>query len=351
MVSSKQMKKHNFPCFVHSVLISVVILALYYLWFIFFDRRFIFLYGHRHSTPFDFGTASRYWMTGLVASGVVFIAYTVVNLIIKKTCCNYQLPDWKAIWKYTCLILVLPLFIILVFVCKPPIPVLLSLWILAILFAGLRLALYTSSFIVNNFRQSIWAFFDGLALMPILQLLPLSVDYGLRKSLPTVLVIAPIAIVLMGLFWFWVMTLLYKRFKHSYTSQINIFLSGLVSSYLFLPLLHYLNSRPGNIRYISDSGNFFAKTMWLQVATFLIVAGIIWLVSKWRKSNEFNPVKSLLFWLTLLTVVGYLTMALTTGKETDIWVCKDDQWVKQCNPPYEKPFDEECGIVDKAMGL
>ena len=68
-----------------------------------------------------------------------------------------------------------------------------------------------------------------------------------------------------------------------------------------------------------------------------------------EKNNDFNPVKSLLFWLTLLTVVGFLITNVTAGKETDIWVCKNDQWVKQGNPPYEKPFDEECGIIDKAF--
>jgi len=52
----------------------------------------------------------------------------------------------------------------------------------------------------------------------------------------------------------------------------------------------------------------------------------------------------------MLTVTGFLIIWATTGKETDIWLCKDDKWIKQGNPPYEKPFDEECGIVDKAMG-
>lgn len=346
------MKKHNFSCFVHSAFISALILGVYFLWFIFLDRRYIFLYGHRHSTPFDFGTASRYWMTALVTGGIVLIAYTIVNLIIKKFRHNYQLPDWKAVWKYSCLILTLPILIFLLFIGKPIIPILLSLWILSALLSALALALYASNFIVNNFRKSIWAFFDGLALMPILQLLPLSIEYGLRKSNPSILVIAPVVLILVGLFWFWIMTFFYKRFKQSYTSSINIYLSGLTFSYLLLPLLHYLGSRPGYIRYVSDSANFFAKGVWLQAATFLVAAAVVWLVGKWRKNNaDFNPVKKLLLFLTLLAVIGYSIMGVTTGRETDIWVCEDDQWVKQGNPPYEKPFDEECGIIDKAMGL
>lgn len=346
------MEKHNSSCFTSSVLISVAVLALYFLWFIFLDRRFTFLYGHLHSTPFDFRTASRYWMIGLVTSGAVLIAYTIVNLILKISRHGYQLPDWKVIWKYSCLILALPLFIILTFIGKPPIPVFLSLWIIAVLFAGLRLALYTSNFIVSNFRQSVWAFFDGLALVPILLFIPLGIEFGLRKSLPAVLIITPIVVIGIALLGLWIMTLLYKRFKQPFPSSLNVFLSGLTTAYLLLPFYHYLTSRPNHI-YISDNGNFLASSIWLQVMAFLAVTGVIWLVNKWRakKTSDLDPVKKLLFLLMLLNVVGFLVNWATTGKETDVWLCKEDKWVKQGNPPYEKPFDEECGIIDKAMGV
>ncbi len=346
------MKKSNFSSFFHSVLVSFAVLILYSLWFVFLDRRSIFLYGHLHSTPFDFRTASRYFMTGLVASGTILIAYTVFNLVIKKIRHSYQLPDWKIVWKYTCLILALPIFIILTFVGKPPMPILLSFWILVVLFAGLRLALYASNSIVNNFCQSVFAFFGGLALVPILLFIPLGIEFGLRKSLPAVLVIAPVVSIGIALFGLWIMTLLYRRFKQPYPSPLNIFLSGLTTAYLLLPLYHYLTSRPKYI-YISDSANFFANSIWLQTATFLVAFGVIWLVNRWRgkKADNLNPVKKLLFLLVMLTVTGFLAIWATTGKETDIWLCKDDKWVKQGNPSYEKPFDEECGIIDKAMGV
>ncbi len=291
-------------------------------------------------------------MTGLVASGGVLVAYTVINLVIKKLLCNYQLPDWKSVWRYSCLILSLPLFIILTFVGKPPISALLSSWIIIVLFAGLRLALYTSDFIVSNFRQSVWVFFDGLTLVSILLFIPLGIEFGLRKSLPAVLVVTPVVIVGIALFGLWIMTLLYKRFKQPYPPSLNVFLAGLTTAYLLLPFYHYLTSRPNHI-YISDSGNFFANSIWLQVTAFLITYGAIWFVSKWRgkKSSDLDPVKKLLFLLVLLTIVGFLTSWVTTGKETDVWLCKEDQWVKHGNPPYEKPFDEEYGIIDKEMGI
>jgi len=306
-----------------------------------------------HHTPFDLFTASRHWMTGLVASGIVLITHTVFNLIVKKLNRNYHLTEWKSVWKYSCLILSLLLFGILIFTGKPPMPVLLSLWILVILFTGLRLVLYASNFIVTNFRQSIWLFFDGLALSPILTILSPSIAYGLRRSSSqgTYIIILPLVVIGSGLFWFWIMTILLKRFRQPYPSLLNVFLSGLTISYLLLPLLHYLESRPGYVRYITNSENFIPNNFYLQILAFLVATGMVWLVGRWRKIVNFRPAGMLLLLLILFSLGNLLINSIIVDKETDIWLCKDDKWVKQGNPPYEKPFDEECGIIDKAMGV
>ena len=347
------MKKNNIADIFHSSSISVVVFAFYYLWFVFLDRRLIFLYGHMHHSPFDVFTASRHWMTGLVVSGVILIFYTGANLLIKKFRHSYQLPDWKIVWQYSCLILILPLLALLTFTGKPPMPVLLSLWILVILFIGLKLALYVSNFIVTDFRQSMWLFFDGLALAPILTVIAPSIAYGLRRSSlqGMYILILPLVVIGLGLFWFLIMTILLKRFRQPYPSLVNTFLSGLTMSYLLLPLVHYVGSRPGYVRYITNSENFIPNNFWLQVVALLIAAGMIWIVGRWRKVVTFIPVKTLVFSLIVLFLGSFLVTGIITGKETDIWLCQDDEWVKQGNPPYEKPFKEECGIVDKAMGL
>ena len=337
------------------VFISVFILVFYYLWFVILDRRLIFLYGHMHKTPFDSFTAGRYWMAGLVLSAMVLIAYTIVNLIVKKLYRTYQLPDWKLVWKYSCFIVVLPLFYILSFMGKPPMPLLLSLWILVVLFSGLALALYAGSSIVTNVRQSILAFLDGWALVPMLTLLAPSIEYGLKRPSVqgTFLVVVPAVAIGMGLFWFWIMTVLYKRFKQPSPSLGDTLLWGLTTSYVLLPFLHYLCSRPGFVRYITNSENFLANTFWIQIAAYAAVLGAMWLVGKWRKLNikDFAKIKKILFFLTLLTIGYVLVTKIVTGKETDIWMCENDTWIKQGNPPYEKPFDEECGIIDKEMGI
>jgi len=118
-----------------------------------------------------------------------------------------------------------------------------------------------------------------------------------------------------------------------------------------LPLLHYLGSRPGYVRYITNSENFIPNSFWLQITAFLVATAMVWFVGRWRREISFIPVRTLLLLLILLSLGSSLVTNIATGKETDVWLCKDDQWVKQGNPPYEKPFKEECGIIDKAMGV
>lgn len=344
-------KPFSLTVYLHSLIVSVAVFILYFLWFLVLDRRLIFLYGHRHTTPFDADTASRYWMTGLVAGGVVLLANVVSGFLLRMLYRDMELPDWRRVWKNVCFILAVPILVLLLFIGRPAIALPLSLWIMVVLFASIGLALYAGSFIVRRFRESVWLFFEGLALVPVLQILPLAIDYGIRRSLPSTFIIAPLILIFAALLWLFVMTLLHKPFKQPFASQTNIFLSGLVVLYLLLPLVHYANSRPGYIRYISNSANFFAREVWVQVAALLMAAGVLRIAGKWRKQNSERSLKTLVFWLTAFAAAGYLIMGLAAGKETDIWKCEGDRWVKQGNPPYEKPFPEECGIIDKAMGL
>ena len=64
--------------------IALFVLGLFYYWFAIADRYAIFLYGHTATgipltQPFDEMTSSRYWMCGLVASGLVTLIYTALN--------------------------------------------------------------------------------------------------------------------------------------------------------------------------------------------------------------------------------------------------------------------------------
>jgi hypothetical protein len=62
---------------------------LFYTWFAVRDRYFIFLYFHDmgagfDTTPFGRVTASRYWMSGLVAAGAVWVAVALVAVGVTR---------------------------------------------------------------------------------------------------------------------------------------------------------------------------------------------------------------------------------------------------------------------------
>jgi len=291
----------------------------------------------------------------LVASGIVLIGYTVFNLLAHAFIRDYRPPKWEIVWKHSVFILALPLFAMLVFLGTLPMPALLSFWILVVLFCGLALALYAGSYIAKSYRKSVWAFFDGLGLVPLFVLLPAIGVVLQRPSLPIVLVIViPVGAICAGVFWFWIMTHVYRRFRQPFPSSFHIVLSGLAISFLVLPLLHYVTSRPGHVRYITASSNFFASNPWIQIAAFLIAVGLATAANR-RRIKKKDPsaalLQRLLFVLILLVFGSLAVGSATIGKETDIWLCKDNAWVQQGNPKYEKPFDEECGVIDKAFGI
>jgi len=327
-----------------SLVVAFAVLILYAFWFYFLDRRLIFLYGHRHTTPFDCDTASRYWMTGLVAGGTVFFV-TVIFGMVSKQLHAYTVPGWKQVWKNACLLLTAPVLALLLFIGKPPIPPFLSLWILAVLFVSLGVALYAGSFVVRRFRQSVWGFFDGLAFAMVFQPFPLYIDYGLRRGAIAFSIFAPIIIIVICVSWLYIMPYLHKRFRQPFNSPADVFLSGMTTAYLLLPLLHYLISRPNHVRYVSNSANFFAGELWIQILAYSVAGTMLWFIGKIRKQKDFTHVTHLLLLFGVMTAAGYLIMASAMGKDTDVWVCSNGQWLRQGNPIYEKPFPEECVIT------
>jgi hypothetical protein len=102
-VSNCQLTPHRWkPALWYAMPISLFILGLFYYWFAVADRYAIFLYGHLNATPFDEPTTSRYWMAGLVACGVVMIAYIMANWLLGRCAAwqrrTYSAPAWVQVW-------------------------------------------------------------------------------------------------------------------------------------------------------------------------------------------------------------------------------------------------------------
>ena len=82
----------------HALPVVALMLALFTYWFAIADRYFVFLYYHDmgplvpDTSPFSRVTSSRYWMTGLVASGAVLLLYTAVVWLLARLLPRYRPP-------------------------------------------------------------------------------------------------------------------------------------------------------------------------------------------------------------------------------------------------------------------
>jgi hypothetical protein len=65
-------------------------------------------------------------------------------------------------------------------------------------------------------------------------------------------------------------------------AAIEVFIAGLCVTYLLMPLVHYIIFTNGHF-YISDSDNFFATNAAMQALTWLIVAAMVFGLTRLRE--------------------------------------------------------------------
>lgn len=315
----------------------------------------VFLYGHLHTTPFDVATLSRHWVAGLVANGFVFALGVTLFLFSK-----HSTPlDVKNIWKAICKIIVLPLILILWFGNTLTTPLVLVGLILVVFFLSMRLVLEAAATLAHTPKEAFLLWLDGLILVPFLFLLPLLADYVIRKSdsfesiLPTLFVWGTF-LILSQTIWFFVMNAVHRKTKVTHFSSSRLLLSAITTTYVFFPLAHYLTSRSYHL-YITNSGNIASSYWWIQLSVFLL----IWIetagIAKLRKTITYESnkeVRNIFFILTgIVFLNAFATYTLASTTINNIWLCQDDNWIAVGRPRYEKPFAEECGIIDKAMDI
>jgi hypothetical protein len=267
----------------------LLLLGLFYYWFGIANRYDIFLYGHTAiritpAQPFDALTSSRYWMAGLVASGIVMVLYTAVHILIKLIHRQHQAPDGWRVWLWCLPAVLVGVPLITMTVNLPTLPPLLALACTASTLAGLAFALLPAQIATRQPREWVWLAADGLSLIPCLMLthaieLPAQ---GLSISQSTANLYAATGVFLSAL-CLAIMSGLRKWCQQPQTNALAILASGLSITYLLLPLLHYVIATPVDHRYISAASNFFATNPGVQVLTFALAAGLAGGFSLMRK--------------------------------------------------------------------
>lgn len=278
---------------IEAALITIFILLLISYWFGRADRYVIFLYGHTApniplTQPFDAITSSRYWMAGLVATGIVMVLYTSINWlggrVTSRKGGSFGTPRWWLVWAFCALPLVIGIPAITMTVNAPTLPLSLALACAVATLAGLAFALMPGRWAAERPDDLLWLVLDGMGLMPTLLLLRAIElpDRGLSVS-PAVAWSVAIGGVVVGLLWLALLSVLRQWGGRPSPGAAAIFLAGVGLSYVLMPLAHYLTAGPADFRYISNSANFFATNIWLQLMAVATAAGLALAASWYRK--------------------------------------------------------------------
>jgi hypothetical protein len=263
------------------LLLSLLILGLFFYWFVVANRYTVFLYGHAGAAPFDATTTSRYWMAGLVAAGAVLVGEVLVNWyagrifgLFKRL---YRVPDWRRVWWWSAPFVSTGIIVITLVLGQPPLPVEIAVLCVVSTLAGLALALPFSSLAADRLAELVWLLLSGIGLLPPLLLLRFfepSIEQSARATPGPLL-----SSFIIGGGWLIVLTLFRTRRRLPAWSVGRLFSSGLCWSYVLMPLGHYLLLTPPQYHYITVAANFFAPTFGLQVFScglaFLMALGAV----------------------------------------------------------------------------
>jgi hypothetical protein len=273
----------------HALAISSSLLALFYYWFAVADRYAIFLYNHLGATPFDERTRSRYWMSGLVASGALLLGYTLFNWYAGRFAGlryrTYEPPSWWQVWLLSVVALSIGIPLITMRVNQPTLPWPLAFGCVVAALCGLALALLPGKWAARQPLRLLLLALAGLGLVPSLLLLRAVELPTLGLVSHSVAYIVAAGGTVLGAIWLVGMTFVQLRwFKHRF-STLALLIAGFCWSYLLLPLAHYLLFTPPAFRYISVADNFFAQTLWAQSLSIFTALGLAtsasWLGFHW----------------------------------------------------------------------
>lgn len=277
--------------------IVALVIFLYVRWFAVLDRYFIFLYYHQmgagHDTsPFGAVTASRYWMSGLVAAGAVMVLYLVVNGLLGRIK-GTRAPAWWRVWVLSAGPLLIAVPAIVMTVNDPVLPLLHAARIAAALTAGLALAVLPGRFVAELPGMALLLAIDGLGMAAVIGALR-GVEYMRGQGARQTLALAYLRVGLIaGVLAFAVVTAIYAWRRRAAIPGVGALLvAGADVYYLFLPLIHHVlfstdqgtSLGPGTFRYITDAENYFTRSLLLQLAIWLVVVALAWGVTRLRQA-------------------------------------------------------------------
>jgi hypothetical protein len=252
------------------------------------------------TSPFSPVTSSRYWMAGLVASGAVLVIYVLANGILGRLAAGYRPPTWWRVWLLSAGPLMAGIPAITMTANQPALPLPNAVQATLATLAGLSLALLPGRMAAERPGELFWLALDGLGLMLVLTAL-----VGVQ-NLPRWLasggvlwVLLVVGAVLAGVAWLLMVTAFHAWFAARNSLRVGsgahvrssarlawprvptVLLAGAIVTYLLMPLVHHLFGTNGYF-YVTNSNNFFADNIALQLAVWLVTAGLVWAITRLR---------------------------------------------------------------------
>ncbi len=273
----------------HALPLAVLVFALSYYWFAVADRHLVFLYYHdmglfiSGTSPFGRVTASRYWMSGLVAGGFVMVLYTCANWLLGRLVRGYRAPMWWRVWAVAAPVLFVAVLLVTMTANEPTLPLAHAVPTALVTVAAVGLALMPGKMAAERPRQLLLLSLDGSAMAAIMFALSMleRARWMLGRGLvwPTWVIGAALG---GGVILLVIMTILRAWWRTANPTAWELLAAGLSGAYLLMPLLHHLGFTDGYY-YISDALNFFSKHWPLQIAAWLLAAGVAVGVTQWRR--------------------------------------------------------------------
>ncbi|MHB9032187.1 MAG: hypothetical protein ACYC6L_03960 [Anaerolineae bacterium] len=269
----------------HALTVCLWMLALEVYWFVAADRRRVFLYDHMGFGPFDAVTLSRYWMSGLVAAGLLLVPYLLLALAARLRRA-YWLPDPLAAAEDAAPLLVGGAFLFACALGEPHLPAWVGLALAAVNCAGVYLVFFISRCVQDNGWRVLLPALDGLALAPFLVLfhafeLPVKgISVSVAQARGTALGSLLVGVVgLLALGW------IYRRRRWRAPKALEILLFACAWTYLVVPAAHFLFATPPGYKYITTADNLMAQNWLLQLATWALAILLAMVGAKLRTAT------------------------------------------------------------------
>lgn len=264
----------------HAVPVTLGVLGLMLYWFVFANRTVVFLYDHDmgprvpDTGAFSLVTRSRYWMTGLVASGIVLALYTTLAGLLGRGLRGYRPPPWRQVWGWCALPIALGVPLITMTLHAPVLSLSDALLTTLFTLAGLAFALAPGEVAAAAPGRFLWRAVDGLGVAALLfcfTLVEQAAALAQRGNHYGVVLLAAGAVI--GVVILAGAARAQRRLCMTPAGVAPLLAGGVCWAYLLLPAAHHLFFSDGWF-YITTMDNFF-PTSWAVFAIGWMMTGLI----------------------------------------------------------------------------